>query len=78
MDAADSIVFVARVAPSSRLSLRGLFHLILAPIRRAHSFRTAVQTPGKVPRRNPQRFLYILAADPSRLAPNLETFGFPF
>ena len=47
--ATDSIVFIARVAPSSRLSLRGLFLLLLAPIRHAHSFLTALQTLGKVP-----------------------------
>ena len=78
VDAADSLVFVARVYS---------FFSALAPRALPPSFgsdpactRLPYGSPnsGKSPRRNPHRFLYILAADPSNLAPNLETFGFPF
>ena len=49
VDVADSIVFVARVRSFfSALAPRAL-PPSLAPIRRAHGFLTALQTPRKVP-----------------------------
>ena len=78
VDVTDSIVFVARACS---------FFSALAPRALPPSFgsdpvctRLPYGSPnsGKSPRRNPPHFLFILAVNPSNLAPNLETSGFPF
>ena len=78
VDAADSIVFIARVYSFFLALAPRALPPSLAPIQRAHGFLTALQTLGKSPLRNPHRSLFILAANPSNLAPKLETPSFPF